>query len=239
MTVVLLPETAIRWRTATWRLGRADAVQEFMSGATQVTAFSKAIWSGQIELPSLNDDAGALRKWRSALARLSALGNTFEAIAPGAESGPSTGYAGSTPVVNGAGQLGLSIVVSGASPNAALVNAGDYLSVIAGGWRELKIVTSDVVTDGTGAATIAFEPALRNAPNDSARVDIFTPKGAFRLADASAAWRLSPNGIGNIVFDVEEAFAPGAGSVTEDPQLATFDSGDIQLDSTQVTWDAA
>ena len=239
MALIGIPENPIRWRSATWGLNRADARIAFVSGASQVTAYPAALWAGQIELPPLHDDQGKLRRWRAALASLSSFENWFEARPPGAENGPSTGYTGPTPVVALAGQLGNALLIDGATASVALLNAGDYFSVIANGWRELKMATADAITNSAGQATLKFEPALRNAPAQSAEVEVAAPTTSFQLADPTAVWRLGLGGFGEIALDVVEYFAPGAGTAGQQPSSTTFDSTQTTFDQTDITWDAA
>lgn len=207
MAVITLPETPIRWREATFRLLRADAVQEYASGATRVTAYSKAIWAGTWTLPPLFEgNAGA---WRAALAQLSSFANTFEAGPPGyaGPSGPNP-YAGPAPLVNGAAQLGLQLVCDGMTAGVTVLRPGDYFHVVANGQKELKIVTETVTTNGSGQATIRFEPALRNAPADNATVEIFNPVTAFRLVRPELVVGIDLNRAEAVDLDATEAFAP-------------------------------
>lgn len=208
MAVIPLPATPIRWRDASFRLLRADAVQEYVSGATQVTAYSKAIWAGTWELPPLfADEAG---EWRARLAQLSSYANTFEAGPPG-YAGPTapTPYTGNpNPLVNGAGQLGLSLACDGMVANRWVMRRGDYFHVVAAGQKELKILTSPVVANAAGQAVFSFQPALRNAPADNAAVEIFAPVAAFRLAAPQFAASFDLNRAASLALDAVEAFVP-------------------------------
>lgn len=207
MAVITLPQDPIRWRASSFGLLRADAVSEKLTGARQVTQYPKALWVGRIAMPPLNDDENARGQWRAALAQLSKLGNTFEMVPPDAPAGPATGYAGPAPVVAGADQLGLTLDVDGLTPSAAILKAGDYFHIVAAGVKELKIVTGDVTADGAGDATIAFEPALRNAPADDSTVEISAPKTAFALATPQAQWENALANFSEFAFDFVEAFS--------------------------------
>lgn len=206
MALVVLPEDPIRWRGGEWTLRRADSVQKFITGARQVTSYSEANWAGTIELPALDGPAAGL--WKAALMKLSSLGNTFEATPPDYQDGPSTGYAGAAPRVDGAGQLGLALRVDGLPADAEILAPGDYFHVTAEGVKELKMITEPVVSDSVGDATLMFQPALRNAPLNNATVEIFKPKTAFALVNPRAAWGLQLGGFHTVTLDVEEAFGP-------------------------------
>lgn len=207
MAIITLPGgTSVAWKASSWRLLRADGVNQYMNGARQVTAFDFALWGGKITLPPL--DGEARRQWRAALVQLSSLGNTFEMGPPDAIHGISTGYAGPGPVVAGANQLGRSLNVDGLTPGAAILNAGEYFHVVAAGVKELKMLTADVVSDGGGAATLSFEPALRNAPADGSAVEIFAPVTGFAISSPEAAWGNLFNEISEFSFEAIEAFGP-------------------------------
>ena len=205
MALITLPEDPVKWRVSSWGLLRADAVQEFMNGARQVTAYQKAVWGGQIQLPALNDDDAARLKWRAALMQLSRLSNTFELGAPDAQAGPSTGYAGALNVA-GADQLGLTLAFAGATPSASILNAGDYFHVVAAGVKELKMATANVAADGSGEGVIAFEPALRNSPADSGAIVIAAPRCAFALTTPQVTWQNALGGFSEFTIDFVEAF---------------------------------
>lgn len=166
-------------------LQRADVFLENMVGATQRTSFGKAVWLAEIKLEPMKDSTfGA---WRAALAQLSSYENTFD-LQPFEYGGPGTGYSGADPLVAGAGQTGTSLNVDGLPISTAILKAGDYISVLAGGVEELKIVTADVTSSLTGTATINFEPALRNSPNDNATVRLQSPRCEFALVNPQAVW---------------------------------------------------
>ncbi|MCG9624644.1 hypothetical protein L1D34_07295 [Vibrio mediterranei] len=62
--------------------------------------------------------------------------------------------------------------------NRVIAKAGDYVSIDG----ELKGVTEDVVTDGTGKASIYFEPFMREPVGLTSSVTFDSPTGLFRLA---------------------------------------------------------
>ncbi|CAM6005677.1 unnamed protein product [Sphagnum balticum] len=82
-----------------------------------------------------------------------------------------TGTYGGTPVVNGAGQTGASLVTNGWTATTTVLNAGDIFT-IAGvysvnplnrtstGQLQNFVVTANTVTDGSGNSTIAISPSI-------------------------------------------------------------------------------
>jgi len=87
------------------------------------------------------------------------------------------GALGGTPVVNGAGQTGASIATSGWPNNTLVLKRGDVVGI----GTELKIITDDVNSDGTGHATLPIRPSQRNAPTNGSAIVTTDPTGIFVL----------------------------------------------------------
>lgn len=107
-------------------------------------------------------------------------------------------------LVAGAGQTGASLAVDGfPASSAGLLRAGDWVEV--GG--ELKRLTADLNTDGTGAGTMLFEPPLRNSPADNAPVVCRSPMTRFLLSDDSVGWATSPGTLSTLELNLVEDVA--------------------------------
>lgn len=197
MALVTLPPSP-GFTVARFALERDDVVQERTSGSQIVVRGRIAAWQLRFSLPPVN--GADFRAWRSALAQLSTLENTFT-FPPPASEGPSTGYSGPGPLVQGAGQLGTSLTCDGVNASTAILSEGDYLEVEG----ELKVATADASSDGVGVVTFNFEPALRAAPPDNAPVEIFAPEGTFRLAAPRGGWDVSLALAAGIQLEAREA----------------------------------
>lgn len=92
------------------------------------------------------------------------------------------GAGGGAPVVNGAAQVGASLVTDGWPNNTTVLKIGDYLSFDAGGRRELKQVVADAISNGSGQATISIKPDIRVSPTDNAAIEITNPTCVMALA---------------------------------------------------------
>lgn len=233
MPIVQTPE--IKASQAQFELVREDDALQMLSGREVVAIQRPARWAYSFSLIPQTDDEG--RAWRQALSRLSSFANSFRAPPP-AYYGPSSGYlegrfdtstlfalwdddtlelsdgsllavtagwtAGGPPVVDGAGQLGRRLFVKGLANSTLILQAGDYFTV----QNELKIVTQDVFSTGSGGAEIRFEPALRKAPPDEAHVEIAWPHAVFRLANPVGSWRHVPLFVGITVDAIEAVMDP-------------------------------
>lgn len=79
------------------------------------------------------------------------------------------------PAVYGAGQAGSLLTVDG-FPIGYAIRKGRFFSVITNLRRYVYVVTTAVVADGAGRATIAFWPMLRAQPNDNDVVEFKAPR---------------------------------------------------------------
>jgi len=73
-----------------------------------------------------------------------------------------------TPVVNGGGQAGASVVSDGWGNNKVVLMKGDMIQFE--GQTKVHMVTADVSSNGSGQATIPITPILRGSPPDNATI---------------------------------------------------------------------
>ncbi len=88
-------------------------------------------------------------------------------------------------LVDGADQTGKTVNADGlgVSVSGALMK-GDLIQI----GTELKMVTAQVDSDGTGSAPIPFWPALRTSPADDATIELDTPTGIFMRIAPEIGW---------------------------------------------------
>lgn len=181
------------------QLVRGDVALEKIGGGVVVVAPPYAVW--MMTIPLSEQEIGEARLWIAALVQLSKLSNTCK-VQPPSYTGPSSGYAGANPLVNGAGQLGTALICDGVSNSTLIVQAGDHGEVNG----EYKIFTANASSNGVGQVTLNFEPALRQAPADNATVDIASPELTLRLAQPIAGWKIAPSKIYEITLQLIESF---------------------------------
>lgn len=88
------------------------------------------------------------------------------------------GIATGSPVVSGADQTGIYLNTSGwTASQTGIMKAGDMIQI----GTELKTLTADSNSDGSGNATLMFEPPIRVSPTDTSAVVISKPKAIFKL----------------------------------------------------------
>lgn len=101
------------------------------------------------------------------------------------------GLGGGTPVVNGSGQTGASISISGLVANRqGVYQPGDMIGI--GG--ELKMVTAVVNANASGVATVTFEPPLRASPAAASAIVTDKPTTRWVLVSERQRWIVTPGG---------------------------------------------
>jgi len=122
---------------------------------------------------------------------------SFQVIPPVV--GVGLGSPAGTPLVNGADQTGRSVVTDGWSNSIVIFKAGDYLKFA--NHDKVYTVSADVSSNGSGAATIAIEPALITSPaTDSAITYTSVP---FTVALTSRVQEFSTGTTGLFEFEID------------------------------------
>lgn len=209
MSVTVLDFPSLNFASADFGLvSNTTSFTSPLSGTTQTLELPGAHWRGVLDYPPLNDaDKRTLQvfllKLRGAAGRFYFNDPIWKAA--GGNDGAGTG----TPLVNGGSQIGTSLSVDGfAASVTGILKSGDYFSFDTTLGRELKMLTADVDSDGSGNATLTFEPPIRNAPADNAAIEVSNPTTIFRLAnDEQVKWAFAGGNIyTGFQLDVVEAF---------------------------------
>ena len=111
------------------------------------------------------------------------------------------GAFGGSPIVAGANQVGTQLTIDGCSNNITnWVRKGDYVSFN----QELKIITADADSDGSGNVTLSFRPRIRTSPSDNAAITTSNPTGRFLLLPGRVQWSYLPNGLSSLSVTLVE-----------------------------------
>jgi hypothetical protein len=154
---------------------KVSATEGSFAYLSQVFDWQQSMWSGQVSFPPIHRYSADA--WSAFILQCRGQANAFMLGDPKAAipKGPARG----TPVVNGAGQTGYSLVTRGWSPSViSQLLPGDLIQV---GNRLYKVLNS-VNSDASGSATLAVWPNLRDLPADGVTVQTRNCKGLFRLA---------------------------------------------------------
>ena len=196
-----MPATPIMNQAEIAMVRQTAIAQSPFTGSTQRSEGSYALWSLNGSFSEM-DDQQVSRLWRSFFMQLRGRAGTFKLIIPGTGA-PSTGYTGSVGAVNGASQTGLSLITNGWDNSTLVLQEGDYFTVN----DELKTITADATTDGSGNVTLEFEPPLRTSPADTAPLTIANPYFIARLASDAPAWNLRAPYFHAFSFEAVEDFS--------------------------------
>lgn len=134
-----------------------------LSRATQRLELSGQRWRATYTLPRMTKVQAAA--WIAFFMKCKGMSETFTASDPDWKTNLGA-WSGSSLVV-GAGQTGNSLNIDGCTASiTGWAKAGDYFNV--GG--ELKRITADANSNGSGEVTLSFEPPLRASPADNATI---------------------------------------------------------------------
>lgn len=181
---------------------RAVAVSESpFSFAQQVQEHPGEAWEINFVLNLLNREQA--EEYNAFLLKLAGRVGTFTMAVPGSET--PRGVATGTPLVNGAGQTGRSLIVDGFTPSATgILKAGDFIQLGSGSTTRLHKNLSDVDSDGSGQVTLDLAPKIITAPADNATVVVSNAKGLFRLKNNSNPVNIKPPNQMSVQFSARE-----------------------------------
>lgn len=177
---------------------RVQVFESALSGQMQTKILGGSYWKAEYTLPAMA--RADWQKWVAFFDSLNGMSGTFYALCPDCKTslGISTG---STPLINGASQIGTSVVTDGWSNSTLVLKAGDFISFNG----ELKRVTEDLTSDGSGNGTINFVPKIRTSPSDNATITVSSCSVPMRLTVNNINFRTNPNGISEpLTFNAEE-----------------------------------
>ena len=183
--------SALTWGPVT-NTARAKAPWTFQD---IVQVFAGEMWQGELSIALQTEaDGRALAAW---ITSLKGTKGTFKLGDP-ALSAPlgSAAVTPGTPVIDGVGQTGNQLAISGLPPNVTgYLLAGDMMQVgafpiSAPADAHLHMVLADVDADGTGRATLDIFPSLRESPTNGSAVVLVDPQGVFALAQPFTPWQV-------------------------------------------------
>lgn len=113
------------------------------------------------------------------------------------------GAGGGSPIVDGASQTGNTLATTGWPISTAILLKGDFIRLANG---ELKILTDDATSDGSGDATLAIAPQIRSSPADSSAITEGGQVTMMLKDDDSGRWSRDHRGLYLFDFSAIEAF---------------------------------
>jgi hypothetical protein len=199
MSVLSWPAVTIDPARVEWTLVAVTQIHESpLTGAVQTQELPGAYWQCVVDYSNAWG-GNARRLWAFVAAMRGRAGRVnvpvFGKEAP-------AGVGGGTPLVDGGGQSGNTLLIDGAPVSTpGWLLAGDVFSV--GG--SLHMLTADANTDSGGTATLTFAPALRASPSNNAAVTIVNPSTVMMFLADQQGSSYNPGGVQPFVFTLREA----------------------------------
>ncbi len=139
------------------------------TGNSQRGLLAYHLWEAAFTVPDIGNQVQA-EEWVSFITKLYGIFGNYKMVLPG-YTGPSTGYAGPTPLVNGASQTGNSLILDGMSNTTSIFAIGNRFTVN----DEMLVVREPLTSDGGGAGTVVFDPPLKVSPANNDPLEINAP----------------------------------------------------------------
>jgi len=196
MTTITLPSTP-KPQTMSWRLLMpTQANVSSWTGKRQVVASGRGWWECDFNLPPIVGSAN-INAWRAFVALARGTANDFYIpVDPTAQSALSN-----TVRTNGTDQTGRSIATDGWPNSTTVLQAGQFVTIN----DQLLQVTSDVTSNGSGQATIAVEPPVRQPVADNSVVEYKNPFCKMYMTEEPNI-SVEPGYVYNISLRLREAF---------------------------------
>lgn len=169
-SMVVTPDTVVGVTESPWTLSRR----------TQRNQGQR--WIFEITLPVMVRADAAV--WEAFFLSLNGREGTFTMGDP--RGATPLGVATGSPQVNGASQLGQSLVTDGWSTGVTgILKANDYVQLGSGSSARLYRQLVDVNSDGSGNATLTLWPQITaaNSPANNATITVLNTVGLFSLSD--------------------------------------------------------
>lgn len=199
MAVITLPSGRIR--SIAWRLVQPSQVNvSEWTGRRHVQASGRGWWEADVQVVTLT--AAQVGEWRAFLAALRGRVNTF--YLPAVE----TIQNFHPPALSHAANLtGTSLALTGGTASVTYAPAGGFATITQADARGYQLVqlTSALTTNGSGAATAAFQPAIRYK---TAAAALLTqePFAEMALVEDAYSFSVEPGRFYSLGFSCREAF---------------------------------
>lgn len=153
--------------------------QSPFSGAQQSYDFGGSWWQAQCTLPPMSRAQAG--QWKAFLLSLHGnygtftMGKAVDALPMGTATAATN---------NGGTVIRSNTMIVDAMGASKTLLRGDYFSVS----NYLYMIIADVTANGSGQATLTFEPALRTAVADNTNLTLSSPQGTWRMAASDTGW---------------------------------------------------
>lgn len=196
MATITFPSTP-KAQSMAWRLVMPSQTNiSSWTGERQTVSSNRGWWECNLVLPPIVG-TNNVNVWRSFIAQARGSTNDFKVpVDPTAQSNLVA-----TPLIKGAGQTGRSLLTDGWPNSSTILRAGEYVTIN----NQLLQLTADITSNGSGEATIFFEPPVRSAPADNAAVEFKNPYCLMYLTD-QPEMSVEPGYVYSLSLSLRESF---------------------------------
>lgn len=213
MAIITLPTTLPLGAQVTWGQRRYDLTTvSDTTGTEQVRAMSPPRWTLGLQSPdAVSIASGQAAQWQALLLQLRGRVNVLAAFDP-VRPRPRGTMRGTITLASTSAQGATSATVTAGSGQASTtLLAGDWLQLGTGaGTSQLVMLTANATANGSGSATINFEPPLRQAFPSGTAVTWDRPLAYFRATSQATSWTYGAAGLtaSGMALDLLETFTP-------------------------------
>ena len=157
------------------------------TGQQQVYEHSFALWKATISLPPMKRATAA--EYQTFFMELHGQRGTFTMGDPDAKSVRGNATQSSLTIASNTAVGAYDVPVTGLTASQSLALAkGDYVQFGTGSAAKLHFITTNISANGSGAATLTIEPALKVAITTTTACSIANTVGVFRLDTNDVGW---------------------------------------------------
>lgn len=219
MTTITIPSTP-NPQSMTWRLvmPAQNNISQW-TGARQVLASGRGWWECQIVYPPIVGTSN-FNAWRSFIAKMRGMTNDVRIYVDPTDQYSvladnqtlslsftqriyqvSGSVSSMEATVNGSGQTGRSINVSGLPVSELILAAGQFITIN----NQLLQLTESLTSDSSGNATVSFEPPIRVSPSDGDKVEYGNPYCLMYLVE-DPSYSVEPGYVYSLSLNLRESF---------------------------------
>lgn len=178
-----------------------ETVSETKSPFTSQSQFVEHagnFFEADLTLPTMRREEAAV--WIGFFASLKGKIGTFNFGDPDARE--PQGVATGTPLINGNSQTGRTLNTKGwTAAITGILKVGDFIQI----GTELKMVTVDADSDGSGLSSLEIFPSIRISPSDNDPIVTSSPVGLFRMVSNVSQYNADHLHHYGISFAIKEA----------------------------------
>jgi hypothetical protein len=198
MAEIIVPDPSALRLDGLRKLSPSQRNRSIWTGASKSIGLPGAeMWLGSVSVPDIATELQE-RAWRAFLFALEGPQNWFRVPLPCNQ------HSGNRPTVAAGANAGYSLPLTGMTPGATILRAGQFMTVpLPSGRFRAVCLSADLVANGSGNATASFRPALTETPTLGATVETLNPFVPMSPVEdeLGIVWN---EGVGSFAFGVEE-----------------------------------